>query len=327
MKMKSVILCNSPEQAAIVYPDSRRKILAELSDFWPKVITRKDFADNAKILSEVEAVFSTWGFWAFTPEELAAMPNLKHVFYAAGATDYFIQPFLQHNIAVYSAWQANAVPVAEYCLAQILLGCKGFFRNSRNFKDQSGAVRTNCGPGVYGETVALLGAGAISRKLQELLKAFSLNVLVIPSHPEKRTVSIEEAFKKAFVISNHLPNRSDNQRILTEKHFRSMREGAVFINTGRGTQVDEEALAQVMAERPDLTAILDVTDPEPPEPGSLLYQLDNVLLSAHIAGSLNDEVLRMTDFMIEEFQRVSAGKDALFRVSEDMLLTYTPVKA
>ena len=262
MKMKSVILCNNPEKAAQVYSPERRATLAKIADLHPEIITRDRFQEHADVLAEAEAVFSTWGFWPFSPEEFAAMPKLKHVFYAAGATDGFVRPFLERNVAVYSAWKANAIPVAEYCTAQILLGCKGFFRNSRNLKSPAGFIRTNCGPGIYGETVALIGAGAIAQKIQELLKAFHLNVLVIPSHPEKRTVSIEEAFQRAFVVSNHLPNRTDNRKVLTEKHFRSMREGAVFINTGRGAQVDEDALARVMAQRPDLTAILDVTDPE-----------------------------------------------------------------
>ncbi len=100
-----------------------------------------------------------------------------------------------------------------------------------------------------------------------------------------------------------------------------MRDHAVFINTGRGRQVNESELCDVLERRPDLTALLDVTWPEPPLPGSRLYTLPNVRLSPHIAGSLNDELRRMADFVISDFKRVLAGESPLHRVEESMLLT------
>ena len=87
--------------------------------------------------------------------------------------------------------------------------------------------------------MALIGAGAISQELQKLLRSFYLDVIVIPSRPENRTLSLEDAFASAWVISNHLPNREDNIGVLNGDLFRRMRQGAVFINTGRGRQVNE----------------------------------------------------------------------------------------
>jgi len=73
-----------------------------------------------------------------------------------------------------------------------------------------------------------------------------------------------------------------------------MRPYATFINTGRGAQVVEEALADVLRSRPDLTAVLDVTWPEPPVAGHPFYSLPNCVLTPHIAGSSGDEVHRMS---------------------------------
>lgn len=322
--MKSVIVCGLKDMVDYVYSKGRRERLAELTELYPEIITREDFfaPRHAAALAGAEAIFTTWGFWAFGEREFAAMPELKHVFYAAGATDAFAMPLLERNIALYSAWQANAVPVADYCVGQILLGLKGFYRNSRELRSPDKFNIKNAGPGIYGETVALIGAGAIARRVEELLKAFAVKVVVVPSRPEKRTVSIEEAFRTAFVVSNHLPNRDDNKKILKEEHFRSMREGALFLNTGRGAQVDEPGLIRVLRERADLTAVLDVTDPEPPEADSPLYRMPNVLLSGHIAGSMHDEVVRMADYMIDEFGRVSAGDAPLYRIREELLMTH-----
>lgn len=311
-KMKAVFVCAKKETVDYVYSEAQRKQIAEVTDLMPEIVNAGNF--DRMDLKDVEVIFSTWGMMCFTDEQLDRMPNLKAVFYGAGATDYFARPLLARGIKVISAWKANAIPVAEFVLAQIILSMKNYFSNNWNNKF--------AGPGCYGETVALIGAGAISSKLQEMLKVLNLNVLVIPSRPERRTVSLEEAFRTAYVVSNHLPNREDNQKVLTKELFASMRQGATFINTGRGAQVDEAGLIEVLKARPDLTALLDVTFPEPPEAGSELYTLPNVRLTTHIAGSLNDEVHRMADYVIGDYLHFAAGEPLEHEVTEEMLMTH-----
>lgn len=311
-KLKAVFVCAKKETVDYVYSESQQKQIAEVTDLMPEIVNAGNF--DSVDLKDVEVIFSTWGMMNFTDEQLDRMPNLKAVFYGAGATDYFARPLLARGIKVISAWKANAIPVAEFVLAQIILSMKNYFSNNWNNKF--------AGPGCYGETVALIGAGAISSKLQEMLKVLNLNVLVIPSRPERRTVSLEEAFRTAYVVSNHLPNREDNQKVLTKELFASMRQGATFINTGRGAQVDEAGLIEVLKARPDLTALLDVTFPEPPEAGSELYTLPNVRLTSHIAGSLNDEVHRMADYVIGDYLHFAAGEPLEHEVTEEMLMTH-----
>lgn len=321
-KPKAIFLCNNEEKVRNVYSleqIERIRMNADLSD---AVISEDELRKGG--FEEVEYVFSTWGMPSLTVEDITnCLPKLKAVYYAAGATDYFARPFFAKDIPVLSAWQANAIPVAEFCVGQILLSLKGYFRGLNEFTSPEGraAARKCIGHGAYGETVALIGAGAISTKVQELLKNFDINVIVIPSRAERRTISLEEAFSKAYVISNHLPNREDNIGVLNGKLFASMREGATFINTGRGAQVNEPEMIEVLKKRPDLTALLDVTFPEPPVEGSELYTLPNVKLSGHIAGSEQDEWHRMATYMIEEFERHLAGQTYRYQVSESMLLT------
>ena len=80
-------------------------------------------------------------------------------------------------------------------------------------------------------------------------------------------------------------------------------------------------LLDELQKRPTLTALLDVTYPEPPEPDSLFYTLPNVYLTSHIAGSLNDEVNRMADFMVDEFLRWEAGEPLRYEVTLDIMDT------
>ena len=94
-----------------------------------------------------------------------------------------------------------------------------------------------------------------------------------------------------------------------------------FINTGRGATVAQDEMIAVLRQRPNLTALLDVTNPEPPLPDSPLHELLNVHLSTHLAGSIGDEVVRMADYMIDEFERWARGEPLRYAVTLEMLET------
>lgn len=312
-----------------IYGRGRTERIAALADLHPVVITPENFDAEAEHLRDLDVIFATWRMPLLTEEQLNRLPSLKAVFYAAGTVKDFARPLLDRKILVCNAVAANAVPVAEFCLAQILLSCKGFFSNVRLNHQEQTFHYDAVGKGVYGETVALVGIGEISRRLLELLKPFHLRIIAVSnylqSRPEaaramgiERLVTLEEAFRQAYVVSNHLPDQEANRGIITTGHFESMRESATFINTGRGAQVDEKALVDVLRRRPDLTALLDVTFPEPPESGSPLYTTPNILVSSHMAGSLNDEFLRMADHMIDDFERFLRGEPLLYAVDPDL---------
>ena len=316
--MAEAILAGSGKESFdYVYGEKRLNEIRGLATLDDDVVTVGNFFDRE--LEETKYIFSTWGMFPFTEEMFARMPRLEAVFYAAGATDNFAGPFLDRGIKVISAWRANAVPVAEFTAAQIVLALKGYFRCIREVTGPEKWRKPRTAPGVFGETVALIGSGSISTLVKKFLGNYTLDVITVESLPEKRTLSIEEAFRRAFVVSNHLFNSESNQKCLKKEHFLSMRPGAVFINTGRGQQVDGEGFVEAMRERPDLTALLDVTWPEPPEAGSPLYTLPNVFLTPHIAGSMNDEVRRMADCVIGDFRRLLAGEAPENEVTREML--------
>lgn len=318
-KMKAAFFGSNQKLIDYVYGAERMAEIAAITDLFPQTVSEQNIASFD--LSEIEVIFSTWGMFCISEEQLDRMPKLKAVFYGAGATDHFARPLLKRGIHLISAWKANAIPVAEFTFAQIILGLKNYFALSRSLNSKEMWSGASAGPGTYGATVSLIGAGAISSKVQELLKNVTVNVQVIPSRKERRTVSLEEAFAKSQIVSNHLPNREDNIGVLNGKLFELMPKNAVFINTGRGAQVNEAEMVEVLEKRPDITVLLDVTHPEPPLPGSKLYTLPNVHLSPHIAGSMNDEVRRMADYVIGDFKRFSAGKPVENEVTEKMLLT------
>jgi phosphoglycerate dehydrogenase-like enzyme len=298
-----------------VYAQGRRARVGELADVYPVVITAENFAEHAAGLGHVAAIFSTWGMPCLTGAQLDRLPGLRAVFFAAGSVKGFAEPLLQRGIAVVSAVAANAVPVAEFTVAQIMLALKGYFRNTAAVADPTSYRTAPRGPGGYGARVALLGAGAVGRAVIERLRAYTLEVVVVdPTLTDADAaalgvtlVSLPEAFATAQVVSNHLPNLPALRGVLNGALLGTLRPDAVFINTGRGAQVVEADLIATLQARPDVTVLLDVTDPEPPAAGSPLYTLPNAHLSTHIAGSLGNEVVRMADLVIEEFLRWQAG--------------------
>lgn len=320
----------SPWATNNVYGQGRRERVAEFTQLHGETITGENLAAELPALRELEVIFSTWGMPALTHAQLDQLPNLKAVFYAAGSVQAFAAPLLEREITVVSAWQANAVAVAEYTFAQILLANKGYFRNVQDCSTYAGRRSEPFhSRGNYGATVAILGCGAIGSRVADYLKHVHLNVITFdPFLSDERAaslnvrkVSLNEAFEQGDVVSCHLANNEKTKGMLAAEQFRRLKDNAVFINTGRGATVDEPAMLAELHRRPTITALLDVTFPEPPEEGSPMYALPNVHLTSHIAGALGDEVLRMADWMIEAFGQWQRGEKLPYKVSADMLAT------
>jgi len=311
-----------------IFDEPRRERIARLAELNPVVLTPATIAQHRDEAAQTEVLFTSWG----VPVELLTpdyFPKLRVVFFSGGSVKFFARPLLERGIEVVGARAANAIAVAHFCLAQIILSCKGYFRNTRICRDAEKMRARGCfaGPGLYGEKIALLGMGAVARELVPLLHQVDLKVLAMDPYlsQEEATklnvdlVTMEEAFVAGYVVSNHLPNLPELKGVLNGKLFSSMRRDATFINTGRGAQVNEAELAQVARERPDITALLDVTDPEPPEANNPFFDLPNIQLSTHMAGALNNEVRRQGDFVIAEFERYAAGLPLLHADTLDVL--------
>lgn len=323
---KAILMADSESVFERVYGAGRKEQLEALVDLYPTIIGSANFEKHTDFLKETEFIFSSWGMPCLKEEQLEKMPKLKAVFYAAGSVKHFAEPLLKRGIIVVSGWQANAIPVAEFTIAQILLSCKGYFRNAGDCRatELKKGTQTFIGRGNFGETIGLIGCGAIGRTVIKLLKNFNLKVIVHDPYLSAdeavklgvENVSLEELFKRSYVVSNHLPNIKELAGMLNKKHFSLLREDATFINTARSPQVAEKELLAELKRRPTITALLDLIEPENiPE----ACKMPNVQISAHIAGSLSDELYRMADFVMEDFKAFDTGKKMKYSVTSEML--------
>jgi phosphoglycerate dehydrogenase-like enzyme len=322
IKLPKAYLLNTPGTPFFgeIFNESFLNSIGEVADLdRQRVITPDNFEQLRPDLADAEVLLSTWGFPLPLKDELAKLPSLRALMHVAGSVKAFAEPFLERGIPVVHGREANSAVVAEFCFAQIILANKGYFQNIRDcaIPQTCDKHRAHTGPGNHGETVTLLGYGSIARKLLQLLKTLPLRVLVVDPTIDSTTaqrdefelVSMKEAFSRALVVSNHLPDLPHLEKCLGGRLFASMRHGGTFINTGRGRQVDEDALATALAGRPDLTALLDVTEPEPPAPTSALFKLPNAILSSHIAGVVGKERQRLCDVVLEGLELLRDGRE------------------
>ena len=314
-----------------IYGRERVGTIRLLTELHPVRITTHNLEAELPGFADVETIFSCWGIPRLTSEQLDKLPKLKAIFFTGGLVNGIAQPYLERGITVCSGVEANAIPVAEFCLAQIILAMMNYWTNTaQSLRGPWRQAEMPVGPGTYGETMALIGIGVICRHLLTLLKPLYLRVITVSDYlPENlqkaramgidKLVTIDEAFREAYFVSNHLPDKESTRSVLTRDPFASMRRGATFINTGRGAQVQEAGMIEMLKARPDLTSLLDVQHPEPPDAGSELYILPNVHMTSHITGSTNDEVQRMADFMLEDIHCWTKGEALHYAVDPETI--------
>ncbi|MBQ3865049.1 MAG: phosphoglycerate dehydrogenase [Clostridia bacterium] len=267
--LKAAIFSSQPDRVDRVYGQGGRERIASITDLYPETITQENLPLHLERLRDLDVIFSTWGMFVPSEEQFAVMKKLKAVFYGAGSVQAFARPFLQRGIHVYSAWQANGVPVMEFTVSQILLATKGYFASVRAGHSAESFRAFSHDPyrGNYGATVAVLGAGVIGKGVLKMLRAYRLKLLLVDPFVSAgdaaelgaEKVTMEEAFARADVVTNHIANLPATVGMLKGEYFASMKPYATFINTGRGATVRENEMIEVMANRPDLTFLLDVT--------------------------------------------------------------------
>ncbi|MDB5326095.1 MAG: glycerate dehydrogenase [Phycisphaerales bacterium] len=277
---------------------------------------------NPSILTDVDVIFSGWGCPRIDQALLAAAPRLKAIFYGAGTIAFLQTPAMwERGIVVTSANATNGRPVAEHTVSTVLFSLKHGWRLMREMKQTKTIARTRI-PGNYKSVVGLISMGVIARMAVELLRPFGMTILTYDPFLSDaaaadlgvQKVSLETLFAESDVVSLHAPELPATQGLVTGALLNSMKPGATFLNTARGSVVNEAELIETMRVRPDLQAVLDVTQKEPPAADSPLWTLDNVVLTPHIAGSQGRECQRLGQTMLEELDRYLAGQPLLYQV-------------
>lgn len=331
MSIKTLFILD-PDAFDAIYGADFVERLTGRADLLAPPLSASEVAAHPELIRDVEVIFSGWGAPLLDEAFLISSPRLRAVFYGAGSVRYFTtDEFWKRGIELTSAHAINALPVAEFTAAAIMLSLKHVWRHVLQIKRDGRFGKLDWMPGGYGSKVGLISLGLIGRMTAERLKSHEVEVLAWDPRLDAdmarelavRPASVECIFEQCDVVSLHAPLLAETKEWIGARHFERMKPGATFINTARGAIVREDELIEVFSRRSDLTAVLDVTSPEPPVAGSPLYHLPNIVLTPHLAGSRFEECRRMGRLMLDEFDRWKRGEPMQFSITREKALQTT----
>jgi phosphoglycerate dehydrogenase-like enzyme len=285
---------------------------------------------SLEVLQEVDALITGWGCELIDDTVLKAAPRLRYILHSAGSVKHHVgEACWKRGIQVSTAADANAIPVAEYTVAMILLANKRILQVARMLHTSKAALEPeDAFPdlGNYRKRVGIVGASKIGRHVIRLLRSYELDVVVHDPYLAAAdavdlgvtAVTLDELVGTSDVVSLHAPSLPSTRNMIDARQIANFRPCATFINTSRGELVDQDALLRRL-ETGDLFAVLDVTTPWVLPRESDFYTNPNVLLTPHMAGSLGTELERMAVSTVQEAHRLARGEPLRFPLRDHEL--------
>ena len=316
-----------------LFDEAARAAMSEIFDVDFGAAPVRDFAAVPdEILGQVEAIVTGWESPRIDRTVLVRAPRLRVVVHAGGTVKgHLARECWERGVVVSCAADANAIPVAEYSLAMILLAAKGVFSSQARYRERRSSMDTSrhelATVGANRRPVGLVGASRIGRRVIELLRPFDLDVRVhdpfLPGEDAERlgvrSMALDELVRACDVVSLHAPLLPSTRHLFDRARLGRLRDGATLINTARGGLVDHAALVDELRSG-RIWAILDVTDPEEPlVPDSPLFDLPNVVVTPHVAGALGNELFRLGEFAVRDALRARRGEPMAGQVTLDEL--------
>ncbi|MEU6791447.1 hydroxyacid dehydrogenase [Nonomuraea wenchangensis] len=307
--MRAILVFDPPSQVGRFFTP---ELLAELRrhvELDPAlVLTRYE----GPALARAEMLITGWGAPPLDARALENAPRLRYVVHTAGTVKGLAGPAVfARGIQVSSQAAANAVPVAEYTLAMILLANKQVWQLSRAYTESRrppGLEAIWSAGGNAGRTVGVIGASAVGRRVLELLRPFDLRALLYDptlsgaEGLDAELVGLPELMARSDVVTIHAPALPETRHLVGAAELALMRPGATLINTARPSLVDQDALVKAVA-RGRIHAVLDVIEPD-----DALFDLPGVLLTPHVAGSVGTELHRLAAGAVAEVAAAAAGR-------------------
>jgi phosphoglycerate dehydrogenase-like enzyme len=271
----------------------------------------------AELAADADVVIGSWGMPRLDATLLARLPELRLVIYAAGSVKGVVSPEMwERGIRVTGGNGPLGRGVAETALGLTIASLKNLWRLAADTAAGGwGAERARVRE-LFDVTVGVIGAGKAGAHYIELLSAFDVDVLVYDpllsaeaaAALGARSCDIDSLLRAADVVSIHAPSIPETHHLLNAERLALLKDDAILINTARGTIIDEAALVAEL-QKGRLFACLDVTDPEPPAADHPLRSLPNCVITAHVAGAVNNGLRRLGRHSVAELRRFLDGSD------------------
>ena len=215
---------------------------------------------------------------------------------SVGVDSVDIKAATARNLPVTNVPDTFIEEVADHAMMLILATFRRLVEQDRMVREgrwKEGRPQLLQLPRLMGQTLGFVAFGHVARAVAVRAKAFGLRMIAYDPYVEELVLSaygvepvgLDDVLKNSDIVSMHAPSSPAAHHMLTERHFRQMKKTALFINTGRGPTVDEQALIKALQEGWIAAAGLDVLEQEPPGGNNPLLKMDNVILTAHVASA------------------------------------------
>lgn len=262
---------------------------------------------------------------------LASAKRLKIVSrHGVGVDNVDVEAATERGIVVTYTPHANADSVVEHAFALIMCLLRRICGAERAVKSGRWAERQRfMGIELRGKTLGIIGLGDIGRRVARVARnAFAMRVMY---HSRTRKIDVEKGLDIGYVdletllkesdfVTLHVPLTDKTYHMIGEDQLKIMKREAVIINTARGGIIDELALVKALKERRIAGAALDVMEAEPPDPKSPILDMDNVVITPHIAAYTEEAMRRMGQMISEDIVRLYRGLRP-FRVANPEVLS------
>lgn len=300
--MKNGVLC-IPTSKHIEYVFSKEN-LERLRTRFDVVFNQleRDYTSEevAQKIKRFEALITGWGSPPLSASVFENADRLKIIAHSAGSVKYMLSKevvqryVMPRNICICNAAKAIAYNVAETTLGLLILTSHRLVDHIISIRGKPVWHDPSIPRGVQslnGSRIGIVGASTVGREVIRLLGPFDVKILVYDPYLSEREAKrlnvektdLEDLFRRSDFVSVHAPMTEETYHMITERHLKLLRDGAVLVNTSRGKVIDQEALTKE-CETGRILVALDVTDPEPLPADSPLRKMENVLITPHVSG-------------------------------------------
>lgn len=275
---------------------------------------------------DAEVIMTGWGHPYMDAKSLENT-SIRFIAHTGGSVaDYVGQDVYELGIPVISGNDLYAESVAEGVVGYMMLALRkmpDYIEDTRKGNWRSDSLAPT--EGLLGQTVGLVGMGAITKNLIRMLKPFGVQLKLYSGYPidpeyleqnNATQASLEEIFSTCKIVSLHSALNERTRGMITKAHFDLLQDGAVFINSARGAIIREDEMIEALKEN-RFRAVLDVYCKEPPELDSPLRSLKNVYCMPHVGGPTGDRCPVITMRLADDIVRYTEGKPLRYSISSD----------
>lgn len=287
-----------------------------------------DGGDINKVLSDAQIVITSWGSPRMDDQLLSFCPSLKLMIHAAGSVKPVVSDVLyDKGIRVSSCACVLSRGVSEMAIGLTITAAKNVFAFNNMIHQGTWPSDKSSANELFDITVGVVGCGFAGAHYIELLRDYGVEIIAYDpglsadqiSKIGAKKVELEYLLCNSDIVSLHAPSIPSTYHMINEKTLSLMKDKAILINTARGSLIDETALAEVMSHGKLKYALLDVTDPEPPNKDNPLLSIPNVIMTPHVAGLANNGKLKIGMHVCAELESFLKDGSLYSEVTKDML--------